>query len=83
MVPGSIIERIRRKAVERGLDQPRIKRLAYRTVMHLRNSFFAARLLDGSEKVTSVSGRGVGMDVVKTNIEKISGTIRTYKVVQV
>jgi two-component system chemotaxis sensor kinase CheA len=25
--------------------------------------------------VTSVSGRGVGMDVVKTNIEKIGGTI--------
>ncbi len=26
-------------------------------------------------KVTSVSGRGVGMDVVRTNIEKIGGTI--------
>src|SRR3546814_2133578 len=25
--------------------------------------------------VTSVSGRGVGMDVVRTNIEKIGGTI--------
>lgn len=28
--------------------------------------------------VTSVSGRGVGMDVVKTNIEKIGGTIDLY-----
>ncbi|PKU22317.1 chemotaxis protein CheW [Telmatospirillum siberiense] len=28
-----------------------------------------------AEKVTSVSGRGVGMDVVRTNIEKIGGTI--------
>lgn len=28
-----------------------------------------------AEKVTSVSGRGVGMDVVKTNIEKIGGTV--------
>ncbi len=28
-----------------------------------------------AEKVTSVSGRGVGMDVVKTNIEAINGTI--------
>jgi two-component system chemotaxis sensor kinase CheA len=27
-----------------------------------------------AEKVTNVSGRGVGMDVVKTNIEKIGGT---------
>jgi two-component system chemotaxis sensor kinase CheA len=31
--------------------------------------------LSTAEKVTSISGRGVGMDVVKTNIEKISGTI--------
>jgi len=28
-----------------------------------------------AEKVTNVSGRGVGMDVVKTNVEKISGVI--------
>jgi len=28
-----------------------------------------------AQKVTSVSGRGVGMDVVRTNIEKIGGTI--------
>lgn len=28
-----------------------------------------------AEKVTSVSGRGVGMDVVKSNIQKISGTV--------
>ncbi|CAK0747024.1 hypothetical protein CCP2SC5_1430007 [Azospirillaceae bacterium] len=28
-----------------------------------------------ASKITSVSGRGVGMDVVKTNIEKIGGTI--------
>lgn len=28
-----------------------------------------------SDKVTDVSGRGVGMDVVKTNLEKLSGTM--------
>ena len=28
-----------------------------------------------AQKVTSVSGRGVGMDVVRTNVEKIGGTI--------
>ena len=28
-----------------------------------------------AKKVTNVSGRGVGMDVVKTNIEKIGGTV--------
>jgi len=33
-----------------------------------------------AEKVTSVSGRGVGMDVVRTNIEKIGGTIEMRSV---
>ena len=28
-----------------------------------------------AEAITSVSGRGVGMDVVRTNIEKIGGAI--------
>jgi two-component system chemotaxis sensor kinase CheA len=31
--------------------------------------------LSTANKVTNVSGRGVGMDVVKTNIEKIGGTV--------
>lgn len=31
-----------------------------------------------AEKVTSVSGRGVGMDVVRTNIESIGGTIEVH-----
>jgi two-component system chemotaxis sensor kinase CheA len=34
-----------------------------------------------AEKVTSVSGRGVGMDVVRTNIEKIGGTIELTSIV--
>ena len=32
--------------------------------------------LSTAEKVTSVSGRGVGMDVVKTNIEQIGGRVK-------
>ena len=28
-----------------------------------------------AEKVSDVSGRGVGMDVVRSNIEKLSGTV--------
>lgn len=31
-----------------------------------------------AEKVTDVSGRGVGLDVVKTNIEKLGGTIEIF-----
>ena len=34
--------------------------------------------LSTAEKVTNVSGRGVGMDVVKTNIEKIGGTVDVH-----
>lgn len=34
-----------------------------------------------AEKVTSVSGRGVGMDVVRTNIEKIGGTVELSSVI--
>jgi two-component system chemotaxis sensor kinase CheA len=33
-----------------------------------------------SEEVTDVSGRGVGMDVVRTNIEQVSGTIEVNSV---
>lgn len=34
-----------------------------------------------AEKVTNLSGRGVGMDVVKSNIEKIGGTVEIKSVV--
>lgn len=33
-----------------------------------------------AEKITAVSGRGVGMDVVRTNIEKINGSIEMESV---
>jgi two-component system, chemotaxis family, sensor kinase CheA len=38
------------------------------------NLIFAAGF-STAEKVTNVSGRGVGMDVVRTNIEKIGGSV--------
>ena len=36
-----------------------------------------------AEKVTDVSGRGVGMDIVKTNIEKLNGTLSMHSEVGV
>ena len=36
--------------------------------------------LSTAKKVTNVSGRGVGMDVVKTNIEKIGGTVDIHTI---
>lgn len=39
------------------------------------NQFIFRAGFSTAEKVTSVSGRGVGMDVVRSNIEKIGGSI--------
>jgi two-component system chemotaxis sensor kinase CheA len=62
--------RIRRRAVEAGLisedDDP--------SEAQLHKLIFAPGF-STAEKITSVSGRGVGMDVVKTNIDQIGGTI--------
>ena len=69
---GLNLDRIRRKAVERGLlSADQAARMSERDTAQL---IFAPGF-STAEKVTSVSGRGVGMDVVKTNIERISGTI--------
>jgi two-component system, chemotaxis family, sensor kinase CheA len=69
---GLNLERIRSRAVERGLmTADQAARLSDREAAQL---IFAPGF-STAEQVTSVSGRGVGMDVVKTNIERISGTI--------
>jgi two-component system, chemotaxis family, sensor kinase CheA len=74
---GLNIERIRQKAVERGLvTADAAARMSERDAALL-------ILLPGfstAEQVTAVSGRGVGMDVVKTNIERISGTMDVQSV---
>lgn len=65
-------ERIAKKAVERGLySESEIARLSDREVHQI---IFAAGF-STAESVTDLSGRGVGMDVVRTNIEKIKGSI--------
>jgi two-component system chemotaxis sensor kinase CheA len=65
-------ERIRRKAVEKGLLSP--EKAALLSERDAVNLIFMAGF-STAEKITNVSGRGVGMDVVKTNIEKIGGTV--------
>jgi two-component system chemotaxis sensor kinase CheA len=65
-------ERVKRKAVDRGLiTAEQAARMNDREVTNL--IFLPG--FSTAEKVTNVSGRGVGMDVVKTNIEKIGGTV--------
>jgi two-component system chemotaxis sensor kinase CheA len=65
-------DRIRRKAVEKGLITAEASaRMGEREAINL---VFAPGF-STAERVTNVSGRGVGMDVVKTNVEKIGGTV--------
>jgi two-component system chemotaxis sensor kinase CheA len=65
-------EKIRNKALQKGLvTSEQAARMSEREIVNL---IFAPGL-STAEKVTNVSGRGVGMDVVKTNIEKIGGTV--------
>ncbi|MBZ5687775.1 MAG: chemotaxis protein CheW [Acidobacteriia bacterium] len=65
-------EKLRNKAIQKALitaDQA-----ARMTEREITNLIFLPGF-STAEKVTNVSGRGVGMDVVKTNIEKIGGTV--------
>ncbi len=69
---GIDIEKIRKKAIEKGFMTPEeAERASEKELLALifKPGFSTA------EKVTQVSGRGVGMDVVKTNIEKLGGSI--------
>jgi two-component system chemotaxis sensor kinase CheA len=63
-------ERIRRRAIERGLIGA-AERLSDREALEL---IFAPGF-STAEQVSAVSGRGVGMDVVRRNIERIRGTV--------
>jgi chemotaxis protein histidine kinase CheA len=69
---GLNIEKVVQKAVQKGLiGADQAARLSEREAANL--VFLPG--LSTAEKVTNVSGRGVGMDVVKTNIERIGGTV--------
>jgi two-component system chemotaxis sensor kinase CheA len=69
---GIDVDRVKRKAVERGtITSDHAARMSEREALNL---IFLPGLTT-AERVTNVSGRGVGMDVVKTNIEKIGGMV--------
>lgn len=69
---GLPVERIRAKALANGLaTESELAQMNEREVLR----FIFAPGFSTAQQVTSVSGRGVGMDVVKTNIEKIGGTV--------
>lgn len=65
-------ERIKAKAIENGVvTADQASRMSDQEICKM--IFLPG--LSTAEAVTNISGRGVGMDVVKTNIEKISGAI--------
>ena len=69
---GLSVERIRAKALEKGMaTEAELEEMSD----HKIQSFVMGAGFSTAAKVTSVSGRGVGMDVVRTNVEKIGGTV--------
>jgi two-component system chemotaxis sensor kinase CheA len=65
-------EMIKKKVIEKGFKNES-------ELLHMNNkeilSFIMIPGFSTSEKVSNVSGRGVGMDVVKTSIEQFGGTL--------
>jgi two-component system chemotaxis sensor kinase CheA len=65
-------ERVARKAVEKGLvTAERLRGLSPREIL----DFIFLPGFSTAEKTTDLSGRGVGMDVVRTNLKKLSGSV--------
>ncbi|HOK91672.1 MAG TPA: chemotaxis protein CheA, partial [Spirochaetota bacterium] len=67
---GIEIEKVRRKAIELGIASPE-EELSREKIL----SFIFHPGFSTAEKATELSGRGVGMDVVKTNIEQLRGSV--------
>ena len=69
---GIDVEAVKKKAIERGTITPeQAENMADKDVIGL--LFLPS--FSTSEKVTDVSGRGVGLDVVKSKIESLSGEV--------
>lgn len=69
---GINLEKVKNKAVERGLvTKDMADNLTKKDILDFlfRSGFSTA------EKITDISGRGVGLDVVKTKIEALGGTV--------
>ena len=69
---GLPVEKIRAKVLAQGLTtEAELALMSEHDVLR----FIFRPGFSTAQQITSVSGRGVGMDVVKTNIERIGGTI--------
>src|ERR1019366_2559626 len=73
-------DRIKAKAIAQGLvSEADIEKLSEEQI----HKFIFAPGFSTAAKITNVSGRGVGMDVVRNNIDQIGGTIDVKSVVGV
>ena len=69
---------IKRKAYEKGLiDEDRLEKIGDQEAINL---VFAAGF-STAEQISDLSGRGVGMDVVKSAIDKVGGSVELHSVV--
>ena len=69
---GLPVDKIRAKVLAQGLTtEAELAQMSEHDVLR----FIFRPGFSTAQQITSVSGRGVGMDVVKTNIERIGGTI--------
>jgi two-component system chemotaxis sensor kinase CheA len=69
---GIDIEKVKKKIAEKGLETPEtVKSMSDSEAME----FLFKPSFSTSEKVTDISGRGVGLDVVKTKIQSAGGTV--------
>ena len=74
---GLNMDRIKEKVINNGLaTESELESLTD----HQIQQFIFAPGFSTAQQVTSVSGRGVGMDVVKTNIDKIGGNVELKSV---
>jgi two-component system chemotaxis sensor kinase CheA len=65
-------ERVGRKAVEKGLvSAERLRSMSSRDIL----DFIFLPGFSTVEKTTDLSGRGVGMDVVRSNLKKLNGSV--------
>lgn len=70
-------EKVKAKAIDKGLISK--ERAAMLSDKEAQELIFAAGF-STAEQVTSISGRGVGMDVVRNNVEKVGGMIELESV---
>lgn len=69
---GLNVEKIKKKAIEKGLvTTESVKTISEKELL----SFMFQPSFSTADKVTDLSGRGVGLDVVKTKIETLGGNV--------